>query len=179
MTTLITADGAYHCPVGSKRPFFKVKTHVANYSRPIMSDGKDCTRGFRSISASKDSTQSPCVVWNQFPGRRISLWTAFFFSHFIPALVDIFLFFWHNFFFKGGTGDLSRTGSVAGGLGGIVSGGFLKLGYIPVSQVYIDIYMNNFSSDQIIYSLQICFMREYLNLQEKHDNWQSTQMDKV
>ena len=42
-------------------------------------------------------------------------------------------------FFKGGTGDLSRTGSVAGGLGGIVSGGFLKLGYIPVSQVYIDI----------------------------------------
>ena len=41
-------------------------------------------------------------------------------------------------FFKGGTGDLSRTGSVAGGLGGIVSGGFLKLGYIPVSQVYID-----------------------------------------
>ena len=40
-------------------------------------------------------------------------------------------------FLKGGTGDLSRTGSVAGGLGGIVSGGFLKLGYIPVSQVYI------------------------------------------
>ena len=36
---------------------------------------------------------------------------------------------------QGGAGDLSRTGSVAGGLGGIVSGGFLKLGYIPVSQV--------------------------------------------
>ena len=30
--------------------------------------------------------------------------------------------------------------------------------------------MNNFSSDQIIYSLQICFMRKVLNLQEKHDN---------
>ena len=62
---------------------------------------------------------------------------SFLFSHFIRAVVDIFLFVWNNFFFKGGTGDLSRTGSVAGGLGGIVSGGFLKLGYIPVSQVYI------------------------------------------
>ena len=39
---------------------------------------------------------------------------------------------------QGGAGDLSRTGSVAGGLGGIVSGGFLKLGYIPVSQVRDD-----------------------------------------
>ena len=66
-----------------------------------MSDGKDCTRGFRSISASKDSTQSPCVVWNQFLGRKISLCIAFFFSHSIRAVVDIFLFVWNNFFFQG------------------------------------------------------------------------------
>ena len=25
MTTLITADGAYHCPVGSIRPFFHIE----------------------------------------------------------------------------------------------------------------------------------------------------------
>ena len=42
---------------------------------------------------------------------------------------------------QGGAGDLSRTGSVAGGLGGIVSGGFLKLGYIPVSQVMMMVMM--------------------------------------
>ena len=66
-----------------------------------MSDGKQCSRGFRSISASKDSAQSPCVVWNQFLGRKISLCIAFFFSHSIRAVVDIFLFVWNNFFFQG------------------------------------------------------------------------------
>ena len=35
---------------------------------------------------------------------------------------------------QGGVGDLARTGAVAEGLGGLVSGGFLQLGYIPVSQ---------------------------------------------
>ena len=102
---------------------------------------KDCSGWRQWLDSSSDGKTSTSINTFHFYIVRKYFWEK-------QSLKDIL---------QGGASDLSRTGSVAGGLGGIVSGGFLKLGYIPVSQVMVVIpcftcvsFMFDFSNISVI-----------------------------